>query len=190
MTRTLPSRKLSSVWVLNFADASYSIEIFGVGTARLPLECSAVGETTTYCAGDPATFTGRLISEKPIPPFSLGDPLPTAPSCTISSVVAPSYRFSDFETIVASGSNLGSIRFGIELNTGAAFTGYPSTFFRSGVPVSITEGGSTAWYPCVLESVGEQSLTPTTCAFRYDAAAQSLSLSADWKCSDLDASRP
>ncbi|KAK4667701.1 hypothetical protein QC763_310480 [Podospora pseudopauciseta] len=181
---------VNETWFCDDANPAQPIEIFGVGTARLPLECSAVGETTTYCAGDPATFTGRLISEKPIPPFSLGDPLPTAPSCTISSVVAPSYRFSDFETIVASGSSLGSIRFGVELNTGAAFTGYPSTFFRSGVSVSVTEGGSTAWYPCVLESVGEQSLTPTACAFRYDAATQSLSLSADWKCSDLDASRP
>ncbi|KAK4198106.1 hypothetical protein QBC40DRAFT_179494 [Triangularia verruculosa] len=179
--------------VLTFSPGSFVlVEIFGVGTARLPLECSAVGETTTYCAGDPATFTGRLISEKPIPPFSLGDPLPTAPSCTISSVVAPSWRFSDFETTSTSGSSLGSIRFGIELNTGAALTGYPSTFFRSGVPVSAnaTESGTGAWYPCVLESVGEQSLTPTACAFRYDAAAQSLALSADWRCSDLDASRP
>ncbi|KAK0736512.1 hypothetical protein B0T21DRAFT_451252 [Apiosordaria backusii] len=183
---------VNETWFCDDANPAQPVEIFGVGTARLPLECSAVGETTTYCAGDPATFPGRLISEKPIPPFSLGDPLPTAPSCTISSVVSPSWRFSDFETIVTSGSSLGSIRFGMELNTGAAFTGYPSTFFRSGVPVSAntTEGGSGAWYPCVLESVGEQNLTPTACAFRFEAAMQSLALSADWRCSDLDASRP
>ncbi|KAK4220783.1 hypothetical protein QBC38DRAFT_513881 [Podospora fimiseda] len=162
--------------------------------SKLPITCEAFSDTTTFCTGDPHTFTGRLVSSFPLPPYSLKDPLPTAESCTISSVVSPSWWFSDLVT-TTSGTGTGSVKFGIELATGnSSFTGFPSVIARGGVPIKLLMGGAQAlepvWYPCVFESIGELNLTPTACAFKYDSAERVLRLSADWKCGDLDAAHP
>ncbi|KAK4183190.1 hypothetical protein QBC35DRAFT_544336, partial [Podospora australis] len=164
--------------------------MFGTGSAQIPFQCEVFSPAVTFCTGDPYSFSGRLVNLEPLPPYSLRDPSPVGESCTISSIVAPAFRFSDFETVTTPGQSLGSIRFGIELQTGGQFTGFPSTVSRGGISgLSPTDIGP-AWYPCTFESIGEQSLTPTNCAFRYDADTGVLGVNADWRCNDLDAAKP
>ncbi|KAK3989608.1 hypothetical protein QBC44DRAFT_342503 [Cladorrhinum sp. PSN332] len=188
---------LNETWYCDDANPAVPVAITAHATAQLPIICEAFSPTTTFCTGDAHTFPGRLVSSSPLPPYALKDPLPTAESCTISSVVFPSWWFSDLVTTTVPGTGTGSVKFGIELATGnSSFTGYPSVVVRGGVPISLLMGGANAeaaepaWYPCVFESVGDLSRTPTGCAFRYDSVERVLGVSADWKCGDLDAAHP
>lgn len=189
-----------------------SISVSASGRTTLALECQAFSDEITFCSGGSSEtgpgggFPGNVTGRGLLPPYALGDPLPTAASCTVASVVAPEWRFSDVEATWtgptggsgSGGEQVGTVRFGLELGLdgaagepGQPTERYPSTVANSGVRLSPLPGGAEpAWHVCALESIGEPSLAPTSCSFWYEPASHILGLELDWRCSDLDADSP
>lgn len=174
-----------------------SIAITASGSTPLPLECTDFPESsTTFCTGGSnGTFAGNITSRALLQPYSLNDPLPTAESCTIASVVSPAWWFNNFETnTTRNGSETVTARFGMELQTGAQATGYVAEIVANGVryaaPTNGTSAGELPWNKCVIESVGDPVLAPTGCEFRYEMASRFLGLRVQWQCADLDAKSP
>ncbi|EAQ88498.1 predicted protein [Chaetomium globosum CBS 148.51] len=177
-----------------------SISITGSGTTPLPLECTVFNqtatETTTFCSGGTTDgpVRGNATARALLPPFSLNDPLPTAESCTISSLVAPAWWFNGFETNTTTAhSETVTARFGMELQTAGEASGNFAIVVVEGVEVGGGEANSSAelpWNRCVLESVGDVALAPTGCELRYDMASGFLGLRVNWTCADLDRGSP
>jgi hypothetical protein len=122
----------------------------------------------------------------------LTDPFPTHDSCTISSIVSPAWRLSDFETVTISNGTLGSLRFGIEFApVGSQATDFPSIVFNKGVDFTSGRTASNiTWTKCQFESIGDVALAPTGCQFRYNGETKVFALKVEWQCDDLDAKNP
>jgi hypothetical protein len=172
-----------------------SIAITASGSTTLPLECNVFNAEITFCTGaSDAPFTGNITSRALLPPHSLNDPLATTPSCTISSILSPAWWFTNFETnTTTTNSDVVTARFGMELQTRDAPTGYTAYVVTNGVRYSNVSANSTAelpWHECGIESMGDPALSPTGCEFRYDMASRFLGLRVQWACADLDAGNP
>lgn len=172
-----------------------SISITASGSTTLPLECNVFNPQTTFCTGgSEAPFTGNITSRALLPPYSLNDPLATAPSCTISSIISPAWWFTNFETnTTTQNSEVVTARFGMELQTREQPTGYTAYVVTNGVQYSNESAGEVEelpWYECGIESMGDPALSPTECEFRYDMASRFLGLRVGWACADLDAGSP
>ncbi|GAB1318422.1 hypothetical protein MFIFM68171_08632 [Madurella fahalii] len=92
------SREVSiyQTWYCDDVDAAKPVSFSGKGRATLPLVCTVDG-TTTSCEADGVQATVEITWSAPLAPYSIEDPLPTPDGCTISSVVSPSWIFSNFE---------------------------------------------------------------------------------------------
>ena len=172
-----------------------SISVAASGTAPLPLSCQVFNEEeTTFCTGGTnGPFAGNITSRALLPPYSLNDPLPTAESATISSVVAPSWWFNNFETnTTRNHSDVVTARFGMELQTGPASTGYMANIVANGVRYASASNSSAdlPWNKCVIDSVGDAALAPAGCEFRYEMASGFLGLRVNWTVADLDVASP
>ncbi len=140
--------------------------------------------------------------------------MPVADGCTISSVVAPSWKFSDFSLERNNTANTDYITLLVKLNTAelSAFGGTEPMVITGGVPPTEAAmpgmgmgpmggspsgnsmavagaSGSTTWYPCTFAE-GVTPVAPFTCSFRYDAASSTLDMKSSWICSDLDENKP
>ena len=128
-----------------------------------------------------------------MPPYSLNDPLPTAESATISSVISPSWWFNNFETnTTRNNSGVVTARFGMELQTGPASTGYMANIVTDGVRYASSSNSSAdlPWNKCVIDSVGDAALAPLGCEFRYEMASGFLGVRVNWTVADLDVESP
>ncbi|KAK4155377.1 hypothetical protein C8A00DRAFT_42011 [Chaetomidium leptoderma] len=191
---------VNQTWFCDNQDPSQPISVAASGTTPLSLECqvfneTATTQTTTFCTGGTnGTFAGNTTSRALLQPYSLNDPLPTAESCTISSIVSPAWWFHDFQTnTTTNNSQVVTAKFGMELQTGPQSTGSFAILTADGVPYSNVSTNSSAelpWNKCVLESVGDIALAPTGCEFRYDMASRFLGLKVQWECADLDKGSP
>ncbi len=154
-------------------------------------------------------MAGKLVSDTKLPAYSIEDPMPVPDGCTISSILSPTWNFSDFSLEHNNTSNASYVTFLVSLGTGV-----PSNF-GGAEPVAIAGGitptpepmghmghmnsvssmaapsssDASAWSPCVFAE-GVTPSAPSNCSFRYDSATGKLELKADWLCDDLDADRP
>ncbi|KAG7288290.1 hypothetical protein NEMBOFW57_007821 [Staphylotrichum longicolle] len=188
---------VNQTWFCDDLDPAQPIAITASGSTPPPLECTDFPESShTFCTGGSnGTFAGNITSRALLQPYSLNDPLPTAESCTIASVLSPAWWFNNFETnTTRNGSETVTARFGMELQTGAQATGYVAEIVANGVryaaPTNGTSAGELPWNKCVIESVGDPVLAPTGCEFRYEMASRFLGLRVQWQCADLDAKSP
>ena len=120
----------------------------------------------------------------PLAPYSIEDPVPGPDGCTLASIFHPQWTLSAFTVEVNSETNTSALSFEIILQTGTRGFQYP---------ISIYQGADEeGWYKCDIGENGNigQTLFPTSCRFQYEAAAQKLTLDADWECSVLDADHP
>ena len=173
------------------ANSNTSISVQGTGSGPLPLECQhfhneaedGTPEAVTFCsnADDDVRVPGRVVSTSALPPYALTDPRAITDSCTVASIAAPAWRFSDFQTSTAGN---GSLHFNVELATTDAPSGYPMV-----VAVERWSANETGSQRCVFQP-SDGWLGPSNCTFKFDAAAKVLTLDAEWKCSDLDAAHP
>ncbi|KAH8880762.1 hypothetical protein GQ53DRAFT_669138 [Thozetella sp. PMI_491] len=167
-----------------------TVSIVASGSGKLPLLCDrffeSSAENVTFCTSDDFKFSGNVISKQALPAYSLTDPFSTTDSCTISSIVAPTWRLYDFETNSYFG-NYGSVRFTMELQTSNESSEYPTTVVQS--EVQLTASSPSKWYPCAFDAF-EAPTVPSNCSFRYDPGTKSLALDTQWLCSDLDSAHP
>jgi hypothetical protein len=156
------------------------------GSLMLPWECAensdvadGVNEDVTFCtASNDVTIPGTVVREQALPRYSLKDPLPTADSCTVASIMYPTWKVSDF-AITDAGSNH-TLSFNIELQTGSQQATLPATV--------ALESYTADWNQCVF--AGPQPTAPSDCTFRYNSESKSLDLKTNWTCSDLDPTHP
>jgi len=174
-----------------------SVVIKAEASEVLPLQCTnkkIQGDfTRRTCEADKEiTVKGKLLSEDPLPAFSIEDPVPGADGCTVSSIFKPQWALSSFAIDGATGastSNAGTgvISFNIILQTGTR--GFQS-------PIAVSQGAavpnSPGWYKCEVGPDGGigQPLWPYDCTLRYNAESKELTLKADWACEDLDKEHP
>ncbi|KAK4121473.1 hypothetical protein N657DRAFT_622752 [Parathielavia appendiculata] len=192
---------VNQTWFCDDQDPAQPVSITASGTTILPLECQHFvlpDENTTFCTGGSnGTFSGNITSRALLQPYSLNDPLSTADSCTIASVVSPAWWLNNFETeTTTSNSQVVRAQFDMELQTGGPGrqpTGNGGTLVADGVHVSNVSTNSSSelpWDKCELYAVGDTALAPTGCEMRYDMASRFLGLKVDWRCADLDPGSP
>ena len=107
-------------------------------------------------------------------------------------MLSPAWWFSAFETnTTTNNTDVVTARFAMELQTGAQSTGNMANIVANGVRYAAANASAELpWNKCVIESVGDPTLAPTGCEFRYDMASRFLGVKVDWKCADLDAGSP
>lgn len=151
----------------------------------------------TSCYADSVIVNGTVLSRTDLPAYSIEDPLPTPDGCTVSSILSPAWRFSNFEVEKNSTADAGAmatIGFNIQLETQAHFFDFPVTVLQNGVRLNQTAGTNSttvapAWYPCAFGQ-SEHPNAPHQCSFQYDGATRKFSVRAEWICDDLDPDHP
>ncbi|KAK3937731.1 hypothetical protein QBC46DRAFT_356387 [Diplogelasinospora grovesii] len=181
---------INQTWFCDDADAARPVMISATGNTTLSLDCTTDG-TSTACQADKAMVRGSVLSEEPLPAYSIEDPLPTPDGCTISSIVAPSWTQSNFEvdknaTATSAGESPASVSFNMKLKTQANLFDYPVFVNQDNV---LLEDAGEKWWPCSF-GAGEEPSAPKQCSFRYSEKDARLELKADWVCFDLDANHP
>ncbi|KAK4119005.1 hypothetical protein N657DRAFT_650692 [Parathielavia appendiculata] len=189
---------VNQTWFCDDQDPAQPISITASGRTILDLACShfSFPDIVTFCTGGTdGTFPGSITSQALLQPYSLNDPLPTADSCTISSVLSPAWWLNNFETETTTGnSDVVTALFDMELQTGRSQvqpTGSGATLIADGVRVSTNSSSSELpWNKCELYAVSDTALAPTGCEIKYDMASRFLGLKVDWRCADLDPGSP
>ncbi|KAL1862770.1 hypothetical protein VTK73DRAFT_6657 [Phialemonium thermophilum] len=199
-------------------DPARPVRILATGTENLPLHCttvltpasdpSAPPANSTSCYADAITIDGTLVSRTPLPPYSIEDPLPTPDGCTVTSLVDPAWRLSNFEvdrnaSATEPGAR-GSLGFSLALDAPGDQFGFPADVVLSdvvlvpssnaaqggnGTSAAAATSGDEGWYPCVFGQ-GQEPLVPHSCSFRYDGGTGRFALRAEWICNDLDPDHP
>jgi hypothetical protein len=117
-------------------------------------------------------------------------------------MLRPAWWFDHFETnTTTSHSEAVTLRLGMELQTGGDGDGPTGNYANlrvDGVAVGSNNTGNGSgtevpvppWNKCAFESVGDVTLAPTGCEFRYDMASRFLGMRVQWECRDLDAGSP
>ncbi|KAK3356420.1 hypothetical protein B0T25DRAFT_452307 [Lasiosphaeria hispida] len=183
---------VSQSWFCDDVDAGKPVRVTATGTKTLPLTCTseavqgAPKDTRKICIYDDASISlnGKLVSEEPLPPYSIEDPVPRADGCTISSLLHPQWSFSAFQ-IAGSGAT-SSISFNLILATGSRGFQYPIEVYQG------EKVGDSSWFKCEIGPDGgiDLPLWPYECSFKYEPATKELTLNAAWACKDLDPDHP
>jgi hypothetical protein len=148
-------------------------------------------DTKTSCLySDDVTLAGKPLSETPLAPYSIEDPVPGPDGCTLSSIFHPQWTFSSFE-VDTNAQNASSVSFEVILRTGSPGFQFPISIYQ-GDTTRLAGGDDGSWYACVIGPSGDigQPLWPTACSFQYRPATQQLTLKADWACAELDPDHP
>ncbi|KAH7625533.1 hypothetical protein B0T09DRAFT_325391 [Sordaria sp. MPI-SDFR-AT-0083] len=178
--------EINETWYCDDVDSAKPVSITGTGSTTLPLNCDT-GSTTTYCQADGVPVQGQVLSKTALAPYSIEDPIPTADGCTISSVLSPSWAFSNFELDKSTGDDVSSaaISFNLHLNTQNSLFDFPVFVYHDDVKL----GDAETWYPGSF-GAGEQPLAPKTASFRYHDKTQEIAIKMDWVCIDIDPEHP
>ncbi|KAK3366204.1 hypothetical protein B0T24DRAFT_711682 [Lasiosphaeria ovina] len=187
---------LTQTWYCDDTDPSKPYAIQGTVSDVLPLQCtketlegSPAGVKTT-CVATPTTLKGKQLSQTPLAPYSIVDPVLQADGCTISSVLRPQWVFSAFEIDSPAGATGGppsALSFDVILNSPSRGFQFPESIYQ-GEPLA----GSDSWYKCELGGGGNtgQPVWPIACSFQFLPATKQLTLKADWSCSEYDPDHP
>ncbi|SPQ23987.1 23147234-4904-4ae1-896b-19f665238165 [Thermothielavioides terrestris] len=180
------------------AQPDTNFAITATGTTNLTLDCQTFEGGTTFCTGGTSgAFPGNVTSHTLLQPYSLDDPLPTTDSCTVASMLSPAWWLDNFASNTTTNhSDVETVSFAMELQTSGQPTGNAAYIATDGVRSSNgsapanSSAAALPWYPCNITSVGDPTLAPTNCSFRYDMPSRFLGLQVQWQCADLDAHSP
>ncbi|KAH8896433.1 hypothetical protein GQ53DRAFT_603414, partial [Thozetella sp. PMI_491] len=189
---------INQTWFCDDVDEARPVRIQATGGMVMNLECNVVhspgsgsgpASTTQECTGVRFTMYGSPMSQTVLPPYSIEDPLLTPDGCTASSIMSPSWGFSNFriESRPSNSTETSStVSFDMVLET-------QDNEFLHSVAVSrpnITLGTmQDSWYPCTFAQ-GEAPVAPRNCSFRYRPSTNTLDVDAEWTCNDLDSKHP
>ncbi|KAK3395216.1 hypothetical protein B0H63DRAFT_385940 [Podospora didyma] len=192
---------VNETWFCDDLDPTAPVSITATSTATLPLSCQTFNrseiesapEIVTFCTGpdEPFSWGGTFLSQAPLPPYALRDPVPSLDSCTISSVLSlAAWRLSDFETVSSPGND--SFKFSIDFLTSvganvSSVTEFPAMVNQTGSSVNVS---SNEWVPCKPFGYDAEPDVPRNCSFRWDEGSKFLSVDAEWWCADLDKEHP
>lgn len=95
----------------------------------------------TYCQAESVPVQGQALPNTALVPYFVEDPIPTVDSCTISSVVSPSWVFGNFELNKSTGDDvsLAAISFKLRLNTQNSLFDFPGFVYHDGLKLSDAE---------------------------------------------------
>lgn len=139
---------------------------------------------------DSKQFASESVLRDDLEPFELTDLVPTGHSCTITSILAPSWNMTDFHSATTWEPWYPTVLMSTEAYFGLAFSGFEYSGGPSGQSTSLDmtpflpTSNPHTWYNCYIPAPG------IDCQWQLDLAAGYIAMNQSWSCNDKNPEHP